>query len=140
MTDTEEKIADLQRESAIQDERLTAFIRSNEEFKNEMRRSNEEFKNEMRRSQENFIAEMRDRDNQRAAEMRDRDNQRAAEIGELKGEIRNIGSHVRNMAVAVIIGVAAMVISFVNYAAPQNVAAPVSSPQPAAQTQTVAQK
>ena len=94
-----------------------------------MRRSNEEFKNEMRRSVDDF-----------KTEMRDRDNRRTAEIGELKSEIRNIGSHVRNMEVAVIIGVAAMVISFVNYAAPQNVAAPVSSPQPAAQTQTVAQK
>ena len=109
MTD-EEKITDLQRHSAT----------------NDMRIGNLETKFELfMKSQEDFKTEMRDRDNQIKAEMRNRDNQRHAEIAELRNDIKEIYkttdskiesinkslSTMQNQNVLVIIGVIAIAVA-----------------------------
>lgn len=87
---------------------------------------------------DDFIQEMRDRDNQRAAEtqalrneMIERDNRRAEEIQALRSEtdakigrieqkidkldtkIDGMGMHVRNLSIAAMAGIAAMVLAVV---------------------------
>ena len=92
----EDRLFDMQRHSAMQDARI-----SNLETKFEM------FISEM----QEFKQEMRERDNQRAEEIRDRDNQRAEDIREIRQSLQSLQTSGRNLNVAVIIGIAAMVLA-----------------------------
>ena len=46
-------------------------------------------------------------------ELRDRDNQRAAEIRELRQDIKDIGKHVRNLALTAMGAIGAMVVTLI---------------------------
>ena len=96
----EDRLFDMQRHSAMQDARI-----SNLETKFEM------FMQEMRDRDNQRAEEMRDRDNQRAEEIRDRDNQRAEDIREIRQSLQGLQTSGRNLNIAVIIGIAAMVLT-----------------------------
>ena len=83
--DEQERIFDMQRHSAVQDTRI-----SNLETKFEM-----------------FIAEMKDF----KQEMRNRDNQRAEDIREIRQSLQGLQTSGRNLNIAVIVGIAAMVLA-----------------------------
>lgn len=98
MNDVEEKISDLQRHTAIQDAKFEMFMRGLEDFK----------------------AEMRDRDNQRAAENARRAEEiqalrteTDAKVGRIESKLDEVGSHVRNMGIMTLLGIAAMVIAVI---------------------------
>lgn len=48
-------------------------------------------------------------------EMRDRDNQRAEDMREIRSKLDNMGNHVRNLAVAAIVGIGAISISVIGF-------------------------
>lgn len=60
---------------------------------------------------ENALTEMRDRENQRLSEIRDRDNQRHQEIMEIRTRLDEQTKYVRQISLATIGAIAALVIS-----------------------------
>ena len=77
--------ANLQRQIDKQDAKISVFTQEMRDFKDEMR----DFKNEMR----------------------DRDNQRAEDIREIRASLQSLQSSGRTLNVAIIIGIAAIVIA-----------------------------
>ena len=71
--------------------KFEAFMRSHEDFKNEMRQQNE----------------------MRAAEIRELRQKQDADIKEIRASLDGMGKHVRNLSVATIIGVATIAITVV---------------------------
>ena len=96
MTEQERINTELQTRLAVHDEKFNALIQSLADFKEESRREMKDFKDEMKDFKN---------------EMRDRDNQRHAEIAEIRASISSMGKHVRNMTIAVAVGVGAMVVA-----------------------------
>ena len=103
----EDRLFDMQRHSAVQDARISNLETKFEMFISEM----QEFKQEMRERDNRRAEEIRDRDNQRAEEIRDRDNQRAEDIREIRQSLQGLQTSGRNLNIAVIIGIAAMVLA-----------------------------
>ncbi len=91
MTDVESRVSNLET-------KFEMFIQEMREFKTEMRE---------------FKTEMREKDNQRAEEIREIRQRQEAKFDSLDIKIENIGNHVRNLAVAVLVGVGAMVIAVI---------------------------
>ena len=85
MTEQEKINAEVQMKLALQDAKISVFVQEMKDFKDEMK----DFKQEMR----------------------DRDNQRHGEISEIRQSVQSIQENGRNQTIAMIIGIAAMIIT-----------------------------
>ena len=82
----EQRMTEIEKKQAVQDERFNSFMRSMDDFKQEMR----DFKQEMR----DFKQEMRDKDNQRAAEIRELRQKQDAQHAQHEADMQKINERI----------------------------------------------
>ncbi len=102
MADLENRVGQLETKVSVIETKVDSFIQEMRDFK----------------------TEMRDRDNQRAAEIRELRQKQESDMKEIRTSLTNLstkidgmGKHVRNLAVAAIVGIVAIAISVIGFIA-----------------------
>ena len=91
MTEQERINADVQMKLAMQDAKFNAFVEEMRDFKMEMRQQNQ----------------------MRAEETRELRQKQEADMKEIRATIEGMGKHVRNLTIAVMVGMASMTVAVV---------------------------
>lgn len=110
MPDNENNLTDLQRHSAIQDARISNLETKFEMFMNSL----QDFKNEMRQQNEMRAAEIKEtRDS-----IKEIYQATDAKVSKIESKIDSLSKHIQNMAIAAVVGVAAVVATVVSIMKP----------------------
>ena len=122
----EKRVGDLETKVGTIEAKMDAFIQSNEEFKREMRETMSDFKAEMRQQNEMRAAEIRELRQAQAAQQARHDqsmDEFRQEMKELRQDMKDTGKEVRNLFIAFVgIIIAIMIGVFWNHSSDKDTA------------------